>query len=44
MVEGRWVLLDYGQLIIHVFYDYVRMEYQLEKIWENGQRLRLEYK
>lgn len=34
--EGRWVVLDYGSLIIHVFYDYVRMEYRLEELWSTG--------
>lgn len=35
--EGRWVLLDYGSLIVHVFYDYVRNEYQLEELWRSHQ-------
>ncbi|MCB0419659.1 MAG: nicotinate (nicotinamide) nucleotide adenylyltransferase [Bdellovibrionales bacterium] len=37
--EGRWVVLDYGSLMIHLFYDYVRIEYQLEKLWEEGVNL-----
>ena len=32
--EGRWVLVDYGALIIHVFYDFVRQEYRLEELWK----------
>ncbi len=44
VTEGRWVLLDYGQLIVHIFYDYVRMEYQLENLWQDGERLKLEDK
>lgn len=39
--EGRWVVVDYGSLIIHVFYDYVRQEYSLEKLWKEGQDLGL---
>lgn len=35
--EGRWVLVDYGQLIIHIFYEYVRVEYNLESLWKDGQ-------
>lgn len=31
--EGRWVVIDYGALIVHVFYDYVRQEYRLEELW-----------
>ena len=39
--EGRWVLVDYGSLIIHVFYDFVRMEYGLENLWREGKDLGL---
>jgi nicotinate-nucleotide adenylyltransferase len=39
--EGRWVLLDYGSLIVHVFYDFVRQEYRLEDLWKTGQNLGL---
>tara|TARA_B100001248_G_C27399050_1_gene468338 strand:+ start:7200 stop:8234 length:1035 start_codon:yes stop_codon:yes gene_type:complete len=39
--EGRWVLLDYGSLIIHVFYDYVRQEYGLENLWKEGKEIDL---
>lgn len=31
--EGRWVVIDYGALIAHIFYDYVRQEYRLEDLW-----------
>jgi len=34
MDEGRWVLLDYGSLIVHLFYDFVRQEYALENLWK----------
>jgi nicotinate-nucleotide adenylyltransferase len=39
MGEGRWVVLDYGALIVHVFYDFVRQEYRLEDLWKNGRDL-----
>lgn len=39
--EGRWVLLDYGSLIVHVFYDFVRQEYRLEDLWKTGRDLGL---
>lgn len=41
MSEGRWVLVDYGSLIVHVFYDYVRNEYRLEDLWKQGQAVEL---
>jgi len=34
--EGRWVVVDYGALIIHLFYDFVRQEYRLEELWKEG--------
>lgn len=40
--EGRWVVMDYGSLIVHIFYDYVRQEYRLEELWRAGQRMKLE--
>lgn len=39
--EGRWVLVDYGSLIVHVFYDFVRQEYSLENLWRQGKDLGL---
>jgi nicotinate-nucleotide adenylyltransferase len=39
--EGRWVVVDYGSLIVHSFYDFVRNEYRLEKLWESGSEIPL---
>ncbi|MDX9732329.1 MAG: nicotinate (nicotinamide) nucleotide adenylyltransferase [Bdellovibrionales bacterium] len=39
MSEGRWVLLDYGSLIVHVFYDFARQEYRLEELWRDAREL-----
>ena len=39
MDEGRWVLLDYGSLIVHLFYDFVRQEYALENLWKQAKDL-----
>ena len=39
--EGRWVVVDYGALIVHVFYDFVRQEYRLEDLWKEGAELKL---
>jgi ribosome-associated protein len=31
--SGRWVLLDFGDLIVHVFHQEERDFYQLERLW-----------
>ena len=42
--EGRWVVLDYGALIVHIFYDFLRQQYNLEELWRDGKALPLELK
>ena len=39
MREGRWVLLDYGEVMVHVFQDPVRRFYDLEGLWFEAPRL-----
>jgi ribosome-associated protein len=39
MTEGHWVLLDYGEVIIHVFYEPVRRFYDLEGLWVDAKRI-----
>lgn len=39
--EGRWVVIDYGSLIVHIFYDFVRQEYSLESLWKEARDLNL---
>jgi nicotinate-nucleotide adenylyltransferase len=34
--EGRWIVVDYGSLIVHIFYDFVRSEYRIEELWKSG--------
>jgi nicotinate-nucleotide adenylyltransferase len=39
--EGRWVVVDYGTTIIHIFYDFVRQEYSIEKLWKDAKDMGL---
>jgi ribosome-associated protein len=38
--EGRWVLLDYGELIVHVLTPQERHFYDLEAFWGHGEQHR----
>lgn len=38
---GTWVLLDYGDLIVHVFTEDAREFYQLERLWRDADRVAL---
>ena len=42
-VEGtrgsNWILMDYGDLIIHVFDEENRLFYDLERIWRDGKEV-----
>jgi len=33
--EGRWVLLDFGDIVVHVFHDEDRQYYSLERLWSD---------
>lgn len=33
--EGRWVLLDFGDLVVHVFHEEDRSYYSLERLWKD---------
>ncbi len=37
--EGQWVLMDFGHVVIHIFYDPVRNFYDLEGLWTDAVRL-----
>jgi ribosome-associated protein len=33
--EGRWILLDFGDLVVHVFHEEDRTYYSLERLWKD---------
>ena len=37
--EAEWVLLDYGDFVVHVFLDDIRSYYDLERLWSDAPRL-----
>ena len=37
--EGHWVLMDYGDVVIHIFYQPVREFYDLEGLWIEAPRI-----
>ncbi len=41
MDQGRWVLLDYGEVMIHVFQQPVREFYDLEGLWSEAPEVEL---
>ena len=40
--DGHWVLLDYGHVVFHVFYESVRWFYDLESLWIDAKRIKTE--
>ena len=34
--EGRWIVLDYGTVLVHIFHPEAREYYHLEKLWSDG--------
>ncbi|MCD6307049.1 MAG: ribosome silencing factor [Deltaproteobacteria bacterium] len=37
--EGQWVLMDYGDVVIHIFYQPLREFYDLEGLWSEAPRM-----
>ena len=35
--DGRWVVLDYGSVLVHIFHTQEREFYRLDKLWEADQ-------
>jgi len=38
--SSRWVLLDFGDVMLHIFHPELRERYALEQLWGDGKRVR----
>jgi ribosome-associated protein len=41
ITQGHWVLMDYGDVVIHIFYEPIRMFYDLEGLWSDAKRIKI---
>jgi ribosome-associated protein len=39
--EGRWVLMDLGDVVVHIFLDALREYYDLETLWADAPRVKI---
>ena len=39
MRDGRWSVIDYGDVIVHIMQDETRLFYHLERLWTDGANL-----
>lgn len=42
LTQGRWVLLDYVDFVVHVFHPTLRDFYQLERLWSDAELVPVE--
>jgi ribosome-associated protein len=39
--EGEWIVLDYSEVVVHIFTHEMRMRYALEEVWKEGSLVQL---
>ncbi len=42
LTEGAWILLDYNDVVVHIFLEPVRTFYDLERLWDGANRIEAE--
>ena len=40
--EGRWVLIDYGDVMVHIFHEPVRLFYDLDGLWCDAEEIQIQ--
>ena len=40
--SGKWVLIDFGDIVAHVFYQDLREFYDIEGLWADARRIKVE--
>jgi ribosome-associated protein len=44
MEQGHWVLMDWGDVVVHIFYEPVRRHYDVESLWMRARKVDLKKK
>ena len=39
--EGKWIVMDYGDVLVHIFHDELRRHYDLDGLWSRAPELEL---
>jgi ribosome-associated protein len=39
--SARWILIDYGDIIVHIFYEEDREFYNLDRLWQDGKSVNI---
>ena len=39
--QGHWVLIDFGEIVVHLFYEPLREKYDIEGLWASAERVTL---
>ena len=42
LYEGRWVLIDYGDVMVHIFHEPVRLFYDLDGLWCDAEEVQIQ--